>query len=55
MTTLTEVITGNFTEYEIESRIHATSRMFQRNINNEKEDYKINEQKFIQTAGYRTR
>lgn len=39
MTTLTEIITGNFTQYEIEYRIHATRRMFQRNIKNEEIEF----------------
>jgi hypothetical protein len=39
MTTLTEVITGNVIDYEIEYRIHATRRMFQRTIDNEEVEF----------------
>ena len=35
MTTLASVITGKVSDYGIEYRIHATRRMFQRNIDNE--------------------
>jgi len=39
MTTLAEFITNNLTEYEIEYRIHATRRMFQRKIDDEEVEF----------------
>jgi hypothetical protein len=48
MTTLAEFITDNLIEYEIEYRIHATRRMFQRNIDDEEVEFLLTNGQIIE-------
>jgi hypothetical protein len=48
MKKLADYITGNLTDYDIEYRIHATRRMFQRNIHEDDIELVLREEEVIE-------